>query len=111
MLIVGGDSPNYDVSRLARFARIEQQVRRLGYVPDDALPDLFAAADVCVNLRHPTAGETSAAVLRLMSAGLPTIVTETGAFSDLPDDAVLKVPPDAFEGELLDDLPAHARHE
>jgi glycosyltransferase involved in cell wall biosynthesis len=101
MLIVGGDSPNYDVSRLARFARIEPQVRRLGYVPDDALPALFAAADVCVNLRHPTAGETSAAVLRLMSAGLPTIVTETGAFSDLPDDAVLKVPPDAFEGELL----------
>ncbi len=36
-----------------------------------------------------------------MSAGLPTIVTDTGAFSDLPDDAVLKVPPDAFEGELL----------
>jgi glycosyltransferase involved in cell wall biosynthesis len=101
MLIVGGDSPNYDVTRLARFARIEQQVRRLGYVPDGALPALFAAADVCVNLRYPTAGETSAAVLRLMSAGLPTIVTDTGAFSDLPDDAVLKVPPDAFEGELL----------
>jgi glycosyltransferase involved in cell wall biosynthesis len=101
MLIVGGDSPNYDVSRLARFARIEPQIRRLGYVPDETLPSLFAAADVCVNLRHPTAGETSAAVLRLMSAGLPTIVTETGAFSDLPDDAVLKVPPDAFEGELL----------
>jgi glycosyltransferase involved in cell wall biosynthesis len=101
MLIVGGDSPNYDVPRLARYARVEQQVRRLGYVPDDALPALFAAADVCINLRHPTAGETSAAVLRLMSAGLPTVVTETGAFADLPDDAVLKVPPDAFEGELL----------
>jgi glycosyltransferase involved in cell wall biosynthesis len=101
LLIVGGDSPNYDVSRLARFAGVERETRRLGYVPDGDLPDLFAAADVCVNLRHPTAGETSAAVLRLMSAGLPTIVTETGAFSDLPDDAVLKVPPNAFEGEVL----------
>ncbi|MGI8858091.1 MAG: glycosyltransferase family 4 protein, partial [Thermomicrobiales bacterium] len=101
LLMVGGDSPNYDVPRLARFAGIERNVRRLGYVPDSALPDLFAAADLCVNLRYPTAGETSAAVLRLMSAGLPTIVTDTGAFSDLPDDAVLKVPPDAFEGELL----------
>lgn len=101
LVIVGGDSPNYDVGRLARFAGIERYVRRLGYVPDAALPDLFAAADVCVNLRYPTAGETSAAVLRLMSAGLPTVVTDTGAFSDLPDDAVLKVPPDAFEGETL----------
>jgi glycosyltransferase involved in cell wall biosynthesis len=101
VLIVGGDSPNYDVGRLARFAGIERYVRRLGYVPDAALLDFFAAADVCVNLRYPTAGETSAAVLRLMSAGLPTIVTDTGAFSDLPDDVVLKVPPNAFEGETL----------
>ena len=101
LLIVGGDSPNYDVPRLARFAGIERPGAaarlRAGWI----LPALFAAADVCVNLRFPTAGETSAAVLRLMSAGLPTIVTETGAFADLPDDAVLKVPPDAFEGELL----------
>jgi len=101
LLIVGGDSPHYDVPRLARFAGIERYVRRLGYVPDDELPDLFAASDVCINLRYPTAGETSAAVLRLMSAGLPTIVTDTGAFADLPGDAVLKVPPDAFEGETL----------
>ncbi|MDQ2786785.1 MAG: glycosyltransferase family 4 protein [Chloroflexota bacterium] len=101
LLIVGGDSPNYDVSRLARFAGIERYVRRLGYLPDDELPDLFVASDVCINLRYPTAGETSAAVLRLMSAGLPTIVTDTGAFADLPDDAVLKVSPDAFEGETL----------
>lgn len=101
LLIVGGDSPHYDVPRLARFAGIERYVRRLGYVPDDQLPDLLAASDVCTNLRYPTAGETSAAVLRLMSAGLPTIVTDTGAFADLPDDAVLKAPPDAFEGETL----------
>lgn len=101
LLIVGGDSPQYDVPRLARFAGVERQVRRLGYVPDAALPALFAAADVCVNLRYPTAGETSAAVLRLMSAGLPTIVTDTGAFADLPDDAVLKVPPNGDEGEVL----------
>ncbi len=101
LVIVGGDSPNYDVPRLARFAGIERYVRRLGYVADDQLPDLFAASDVCINLRYPTAGETSAAVLRLMGAGLPTVVTDTGAFADLPDDAVLKVPPDAFEGETL----------
>jgi len=101
LVIVGGDSPHYDVPRLARFAGIERYIRRFGYVPDEQLPGLFAAADVCINLRYPTAGETSAAVLRLMSAGLPTIVSDTGAFSDLPDDAVLKVSPDAFEGETL----------
>ncbi len=101
LLMAGGDSPNYDVPRLARFAGVERYVRRLGYVADDALPDIFAASDVCVNLRYPTAGETSAAVLRLLSAGLPVIVTDTGAFSDFPDDAVLKVAPDAFEGETL----------
>lgn len=101
LLMAGGDSPNYDVPRLARFAGVERYVRRLGYVSDDQLSGILAASDVCVNLRYPTAGETSAAVLRLMSAGLPVIVTETGAFADFPDDATLKVAPDAFEGETL----------
>ncbi len=35
-------------------------------------------------LRHPTAGETSASLLRLLGAGRPTLVTATGSFAELP---------------------------
>ena len=45
------------------------------------------ACDVAVNLRHPTAGETSGTVIRLLGLGKPLIVNETGSFAEIPDDA------------------------
>ena len=50
------------------------------------------AVDIGVNLRSPTWGESSGTLIRLMSHGVPTLVTDAGAFSELPDEAVVKVP-------------------
>ena len=36
-------------------------------------------------------GETSASALRQLAAGKPTIVSDVGAFSELPDDCCYKV--------------------
>ncbi len=47
--------------------------------------------DVCVNLRDPTMGETSAIVTQALQLGTPVIVTDTGWYAELPD-FVLKVP-------------------
>jgi hypothetical protein len=52
----------------------------------------MAAADLCVNLRYPTAGETSASLLRLLAAGRPTLVSDYAQFTDLPRDCVAHVP-------------------
>jgi len=35
---------------------------------------------VAVNLRHPTAGETSGTVIRLLGMGKPLIVNDTGIY-------------------------------
>ena len=56
-----------------------------------------AAADVLVNLRFPTAGETSATALRGMAAGRPVIVSDHGWYAELPDDACVKVAPNDSE--------------
>ena len=63
---------------------------------------LMAACDVLVNLRYPTMGETSGSVIRALSLGKPLIVSDVGWFSELPDDAVLKVPVDEFEVATLE---------
>ncbi|MFN4294733.1 MAG: hypothetical protein ACK4JD_11425 [Thermoflexales bacterium] len=55
------------------------------------------AVDVGVALRSPTTGETSAVVSDLLSMGKPTIVSDVGAFHELPDDCVIKTPVDASE--------------
>jgi glycosyltransferase involved in cell wall biosynthesis len=59
-----------------------------------AMDDLLAyarAADVCVQLRYPARGETSAALLRELAAGAVCVVSDQGSMAELPDDAVLKV--------------------
>ena len=49
------------------------------------------AADVVAHLRYPTARETSAALLRVLAQGRPTIVSDLEHQADLPAGAVLRV--------------------
>lgn len=60
----------------------------------------LAAADIGVQLRTLSRGETSAAVLDCMNYGLPTIVNANGSMADLPKDAVWMLP-DEFDDKDL----------
>jgi hypothetical protein len=54
-----------------------------------------------VNLRHPTGGETSASLLRLLGFGRPVVVNTTGSFAEVPDGACIQLPLDAVEEAAL----------
>jgi glycosyltransferase involved in cell wall biosynthesis len=71
-----------------------------GRVPLEQLPDHVAAADVVVHLRYPTARETSAALLRALAQGRPTVVSDLENLSDLPDGAVVRADVADEEGEV-----------
>ncbi|KHL92663.1 hypothetical protein QW71_27955 [Paenibacillus sp. IHB B 3415] len=58
-------------------------------------------SDLCVNLRWPTMGETSATLVRALSYGVPCIVSCTGSYTEFPDNCVWKVDVDQYEEELL----------
>ncbi len=62
------------------------------------------AADVAVQLRTLSRGETSAAVLDCMNFGLPTIVNAHGSMADLPHEAVLMLPDELTVTELREAL-------
>lgn len=101
LLLVGNESPNYDVMPLLHTLGIADAVTRVGFVPMDTYNDYVAASDVCLNLRYPTAGESSASLLRLLAAGKTTFVTRTSAYAELPDSVCVKIEPDAHEKNLL----------
>jgi glycosyltransferase involved in cell wall biosynthesis len=97
LLVVGASSPNFDVAGLTDLFGLHDAVQLIGHVPFDAFHAYMAAVDVGVNLRYPTAGETSGAVLRLMAQAKPVIVSRVGWFAELPDDAVAKIDVDDRE--------------
>ncbi len=101
LLLVGSESPNYDVMPLLETLGIRDVVTRVGFVPMETYNAYVAASDVCLNLRYPTAGESSASLLRLLAAGKTTFVTRTGAYAELPDAVCVKIEPDAHEKNLL----------
>jgi glycosyltransferase involved in cell wall biosynthesis len=101
LLLVGATGERFDIQRRLERLGLTEGVERLDYVPEERMWSLMAACDVLVNLRYPTMGETSGSVVRALSLGKPLIVSDVGWFSELPDDAVLKVPVDEVEVAVL----------
>lgn len=63
-----------------------------GRVDERAFSRVFQRADLCIALRYPTMGETSAIVMKALQYGIPTVVSDVGWYAELPDDIVKKVP-------------------
>lgn len=82
-----------DMDAEVRKRGLQDRVKVTGFVSMDSFYQCIAISDLCVNLRFPYHGETSAALLRLLSQGKPTLVTNIGSFADLPDEVVHKIPP------------------
>jgi glycosyltransferase involved in cell wall biosynthesis len=68
-----------------------ERIRITGYVNSEEFEQYLKCCDLVLNLRYPTMGETSAALLRAMRSGKPCIVSDVGWFSELPDNTVLKL--------------------
>jgi glycosyltransferase involved in cell wall biosynthesis len=101
VLLVGEPVPKYGLEARLKASGQGTHVRATGRVP---LEDFFAAfdlADVAVNLRDPTAGETSATAIQLLGRGVPLIVSAAGAYAELPDVAAIKVATGAGQTEQL----------
>jgi glycosyltransferase involved in cell wall biosynthesis len=102
LLLVGPSSPGFDLDRrLQRLGLDDGGLVREGWADEPRLWALMAGADVFVNLRHPTMGETSGSVIRSLSLGKPLVVSDVGWFSELPGSVAVKVPVDDHEVETL----------
>lgn len=101
LIVAGQVAPTFELDRAVREAGVEERVHFLGFLPFDQLEAAIAATDLCLNLRYPTAGETSASLLRILAVGRPALVSEYGPSADLDSEAVLAVPLGEGEKEVL----------
>jgi glycosyltransferase involved in cell wall biosynthesis len=81
--------------------RAGQDVLSLGHVADADFWGLLARSDICVSLRWPTLGETSASVVRALGLGRSVVVSDVGWYAELPDGVAARVRYDEHEVESL----------
>ena len=93
--------------------KVKAQIRALGlknlvtlhgFATEQELDEALSRADLAINLRYPTMGEASGGQLRIWAHALPSLVTQVGWYSDLPQDAVAHVRPGDHE---IRDIHAH----
>ncbi|MCE5360650.1 MAG: glycosyltransferase, partial [Acidithiobacillus sp.] len=105
----GGDY-GQNLLRRIRESNTAERIRITGWVDANTYRQYLAAADVCVQLRTLSRGETSAAVLDCMNFGLATIVNANGSFADLNPQGVWMLPDEFSDEDLIQALTtlAHA---
>ena len=91
-LVVGEVAAELDLDALARDLGVQDRVTMAGFLDAAAFPTAIAACDLCLNLRYPSAGETSASLLRILALGRAAVVSDYAQFVELPDDIVIKAP-------------------
>lgn len=84
--------------------KLTNTVRFLGYLEDDQLHNYESIVDIFINLRFPFTGGASWSVIEEMYFCKPVIVSDTGFFSELPDDGVIKIRAGKEKEDLLSSL-------
>lgn len=77
------------------------RIRITGWADTAVFRQHLAAANLGVQLRTLSRGETSGTVLDCMNYGLATIVNANGAMADLPDDGVIKLAETFDDADLV----------
>jgi glycosyltransferase involved in cell wall biosynthesis len=74
-LLVSGEFHSGDLEKALDPYLNARGVRRLGHLKERQFDLALAAVDCCINLRYPSAGETSGIGVRMMGIGKPVICT------------------------------------
>lgn len=73
-----------------------------GYADDVVYRDYLAAADIAIQLRQRSRGETSGTILDCLAAGLPLVINAHGPAAEIPDDVVIKLPDKVTVSEVAE---------
>ncbi len=104
----GGDYGQTLLRRI-RESNAAERIRITGWADVETFRQYLAAADIGVQLRTLSRGETSGTVLDCMNYGLATIVNANGSFADLDPQGVWMLPDEFSDEELTEALTTLAR--
>jgi len=90
-IIVGKVEKDLNIDKIIKKFELEDFVEVTGYVSLEDLKKYMIATDVCMSLRYPSHGESSAILHRALGMGKFVVLTNEGTFSEYPDDVCAKI--------------------
>lgn len=102
LMLVGKPAPDIQ-SELENFINSENlknSVTITGYTDIEKFKEYIDMSDICLNLRYPYNGETSGSLMRILAKGRCAVVNDIGSFSEIPDNACMKIPSVEKMGEI-----------
>lgn len=93
-----------ELRELISASGLEGRIHITGFVNDRTYEDYLAAADVAVQLRSRSRGETSRAVLDCLAYGVPLVVNAHGTMMDYQDSILVRISEQGDTKELADAL-------
>ena len=100
-MLVAGDFVSADLERAAADLLKAPGIVRRPFLEEREFWLAARAVDACINLRHPSAGETSGIAIRLMGLGKAVMVTDSEEYARIPEDAVVRIPAGLAERDSL----------
>ena len=107
LIFVGGLPHNAYGDQLVKTiknSRHRDQVHITGFMPADAFKQYLSVADMAVQLRTQSRGETSGTVLDCLNYGLPLIMNANGSMAEVDSEAVWMLPDEFNDEQLIEAL-------
>jgi len=99
--MVGEPHPDHPLEQIIKKNGLSEVTAITGYAGLEKFYTYILASDLVVNLRYPSAGETSAALTRALGMGRTAVIFDYGPFSDYPPGVAVKLPLDTQHSEAL----------
>lgn len=80
-----------DMKQYINKNNLNSKVLITGYTELEEFEEYIDLTDICLNLRYPYNGESSASLMRILSKGKCVLVNDLGSFSEIPNNCCVKL--------------------
>jgi len=100
-LLVSGEFVSETFANSMAPALQDPRILRTGHLPEPDFWKYLAATDLCVNLRYPSAAESSGVAIRMMGIGKVVAFTNDRSIARFPESACLRIDVGPAEEDML----------
>lgn len=86
------------------------RIIKTGYTDIIEFNSFIKHSDIIINLRHPSMGETSGALIRILGLGKVCIISDEAWFSEIPDNCAIKIGIENIEKQLKHQIREFVQH-